>query len=151
MFHNVIMSLIALTFAGAAVAAEPSVTISDLHARPTAGKVGVAFFTATSTANDTIASVTSDCCKAVELHRTEKLNGVMSMRRIPQMSLSKNKPVRIQPDSKGGEHMMLIGLKKPLGEGDTVKVTFTFSKASPQTVVFPVQSASSKATVHELH
>ncbi len=151
MFHNILVSFAALMFAGAASAAEPSVTFTDLHARPTAGKVGVAFFTATSTANDTIASVTSDCCKAVELHRTEKLNGVMSMRRIPQMSLNKNKPVRVQPDAKGGEHVMLIGLKKPLSEGDTVKATFTFSKAPAQTVVFPVQSASSKATVHELH
>jgi periplasmic copper chaperone A len=129
MFNNILMPIVVLIFASQALG----------------------YFTATATTNDAITSTTSDCCKAVEIHRTEKLNGIMSMRRIAQMTLSKNKPTQVQPDAKGGEHIMFIGLKQPLREGDTVKVNFTFSKAPPQTVVFPVKSASSKPTVHELH
>ena len=151
MLNRILMSLVVLIFASSAFAVEPAITFSEVHARPTAGKVGVAFFTATSTKDDTILSVSSDCCKAVELHRTEKLNGVMSMRRIATLSLKKNTPVRIQPDAKGGEHVMLIGLEAPLKDGDTVKVNFTFSKAPAQTVVFPVKAASAASPVHELH
>jgi copper(I)-binding protein len=86
----------------------------------------------------------------VEVHRTEKLNGVMSMRRIAEVKLEKNEAVTIQPDAKGGEHMMLIGLKKPLNEGDSVKVTFTFKKSPVQTVTFPVK-ADAAPGAHELH
>jgi periplasmic copper chaperone A len=151
MFNKILMSLVVLIFASSALAVEPAVTFSDVHARPTAGKVGIAFFTATSTKDDTITSVSSDCCKAVEIHRTEKLNGVMSMRRIATLTLKKKTPTRIQPDAKGGEHVMLIGLKEPLAEGDSVKVNITFSKAPAQTLVFPVKAATAAPTVHELH
>jgi copper(I)-binding protein len=75
----------------------------------------------------------------------------MSMRRIAQLTLSKNKPVLIQPESKGGEHVMLIGLKKPLAAGDAVKVDFTFKKAPPQTVSFPVAPAAAAAPAEDSH
>ncbi len=151
MFNKILMSLVVLIFASSALAGESGVTFTEIHARPTPGKVGVAYFTATAPKDDAIASVTSDCCDAVELHRTDKFNGVMSMRRIASLSLKKNEPARIQPDSKGGEHVMLIGLKKPLNEGDTVKVNFTFTKAPAQTVIFPVKAAGAASGVHELH
>lgn len=150
MFNRLLTSFTILMFAGSALATEPQVTLSDMHVRPTAGKVGVAFFTANSTVDDAITHTSSDCCEAVEIHRTDKLNGVMSMRRIAEFTLAKNEATPIQPDSKGGEHMMLIGLKKPLNEGDTVKVTFTFKKSPVQTVNFPVK-ADAAPGAHELH
>lgn len=145
------MPLVVLTVTTAAFAADSAVTFTEVFARPSAGKVGVAFFTATSTTNDSITSVSSDCCDAVEIHRTEKLNGVMSMRRIAQLKLNKKTATRIQPDSKGGEHMMLIGLKEPLSAGDTVSVTFTFAKAPAQTLTIPVTALTPHDGVHELH
>jgi copper(I)-binding protein len=151
MLSKALAFVVMMTLAGAAVAADAAVTFTDTNARPTPGKVGVAFFTATSTVDDAIVSVKSDCCDAVEIHRTEKFNGVMSMRRIPQLTLSKNKPVLIQPESKGGEHVMLIGLKKPLAAGDAVKVDFTFKKAPPQTVSFPVAPATAAVPAEDSH
>jgi copper(I)-binding protein len=151
MFTKILMSLVVLIFASSAMAGDASVTFSDMQVRPSIAKVGVGFFTVTSTAHDTITAIHSDCCAAVELHRTEKLNGVMSMRRIAAFNLVKNKVARIQPDSKGGEHLMLIGLKEPLAEGDKVEVTFTFKKAPTQTVTFPVASEAPTSGVHELH
>jgi copper(I)-binding protein len=135
-------------FAGTAYAADPFVTFSDVFARPAPGEIGVAFFTATSSTNDAVTGVSSDCCKAVEIHRTEKLNGVMSMRRIGELSLKKGTPTLIQPESGGGEHMMLIGLKRPLVEGDTIKVNFTFKKAPARAITFPVKSALSSEDAH---
>ena len=57
MFNKLILAMLLTFFANAAVAADASVTISDAYAQPSAGKVGVAFFTATSTTNDAITGV----------------------------------------------------------------------------------------------
>jgi copper(I)-binding protein len=138
MFAKSVVLLATVFFSTMALAADAAVTISDQYAKPTAGKVGIAFFTATATKNDAITGVTSACCDAVELHRTEKINGIMSMRKISELTLKKGTPHRVQPDEPGGEHVMLIGLKSPLSESDEVRVTFTFDKAPSQTVTFPV-------------
>ncbi len=134
-----------------ALAAKHTVTIHKAHARPSINGIGIAYFTATSTGNDAITGVTSACCKAVELHRSEKINGIMSMRRIANLSLKKGKPTLVQPESEGGEHMMLLGLKKPIAEGDAVNVTFTFEKAPPQTVSFPVMAPKVSGDSHAHH
>jgi periplasmic copper chaperone A len=143
MFAKSIAILATVLFSMAALASDTAVTISEPYAKPTAGKIGIAFFTATASKNDSITSVSSACCDAVEIHRSEKFNGIMSMRKISELKLSKNEAHRVQPDEANGEHMMLIGLKKPLSIGDEVSVTFTFAKAPSQTVSFPVRDARS--------
>jgi len=145
-------ALLTLILATTVSAAElGAATFSDLHARPTSGKIGIAFFTVTTAKNDSITAVSSDCCDAVELHRSEKINGVMSMRRIGELSLKKNTPMRVQPDATGGEHLMLIGLKQPLEESKEVAVTFTFKKAGTQTVSFPILADKPPAADTEHH
>jgi copper(I)-binding protein len=146
MFAKLSMVLLALIFAAGAHAEEPSVRFNDKVVYPTAGKVGIGFFTVESSKNDAIIAASSECCKAVELHRNEKINGNMTMRRISELSLKKNKPVRVQPDSPGGEHLMLIGLESPLREGDAVTVTFTLKKAGAQTITFPVKPRPGSTT-----
>jgi copper(I)-binding protein len=143
-FSVFVSSILVATMALAADAT--SVTFSDVAARPSYAKVGLGYFTVTSTGADAITGVTSDCCKAVEIHRTEKINGTMRMRRIPELVLKKGKAVRIQPDSAHGEHLMFIGLKQPLKANEKVAVTFTFTKAPPQTVTFPVVAPKASAT-----
>lgn len=143
MFTRFASFLVIAGFASAVSAADlGAATFTEIYAKPSASGVGVAYFTVTSAKNDSIVGLSSNCCKAVELHRTEKLNGIMSMRRIAELSLDKKKPMRVQPDAEHGEHMMLLGLKSPLEVGDSVTVTFTFKKAGQQTVTFPVRGAS---------
>lgn len=152
MFVRFAAVLVTFCLATTAFAKEHSVSFTKLHARPTAStKIAIAYFTATSTGKDAILAVRSDCCKAVELHRTEKINGVMTMRRIAELSLEKDTPFDLQPSAKGGEHLMLIGLGKPLNEGDSVTVTFTMKKAGEKTVTFPVTGKLPDDDVHELH
>jgi copper(I)-binding protein len=146
MFARLFATAAIALFALSANAAEPKATITDAFAYPTAGKIGIAYFTVTTTTDDAITAVASQCCDAVELHRSEKINGIMSMRRIATLSLKKNKPMQIQPDSKGGEHLMLIGLKQPLNVGDDVVVTVTFDKAGTQKLVLPVKARQAAAT-----
>jgi copper(I)-binding protein len=146
MFAKLTAAVCITFFALAAHAVEPKATITEAFSYPTAGKIGIGYFTVTTATDDAITSVASQCCDAVELHRSEKINGIMSMRRIATLSLKKNKPVHIQPDSKGGEHLMLIGLKQPLNVGDDVAVTLTFEKAGTQILVLPVKPRQAAAT-----
>ena len=152
MFAKYVATLLTLFLATTVSAADlGAATFSDLQARPTQGKIGIAFFTVTAAKNDSIIAVSSDCCDAVELHRNEKINGIMSMRRIAELSLKKNTPMRVQPDAKGGEHLMLIGLKQPLVEDKEVAVTFTFKKAGTQTVSFPILADKASAGTDSDH
>ena len=49
--------------------------------------------------------------------------GVMKMRAVDKLALPAGKPVDLKP---GGYHVMLMDLKQPLKEGETVPVTLTF-------------------------
>jgi len=151
MFAKSWIVMLSLLFTSSAFATDASVAITDFYAKPSAGKVGIAYFTATSTKNDAITGITSDCCDAVEIHRSEKFNGIVTMRKVSELELEKRTPRRVQEDTPTGEHVMLIGLKKPLVVGEMVKATFTFTKAPPLTIRFPVTAPKTDDTAGEAH
>jgi copper(I)-binding protein len=98
-----------------------------------------------SDSDDKLISAATDICKTVELHTHKKIGNVYQMRPIETISLPKGKKVSLKP---GGLHIMLLNLKKPLNEGDTIQVTFTFEKAAEQTVDIEVRKAAAKKS-HE--
>jgi copper(I)-binding protein len=61
----------------------------------------------------------------------------MTMRQIPGgIPVPPGQTVAFAP---GGYHLMLMGLKAPLKEGDRVKATLTFEKAGPIEVTINVE------------
>jgi copper(I)-binding protein/putative intracellular protease/amidase/DNA-directed RNA polymerase subunit RPC12/RpoP len=77
--------------------------------------------------------------EAVELHRAEMDNGVMRMRKLARI------PVPIgKTDLTGELHIMLIGLKAPLKEGDQVALTLQFENSITKTVMVPVKKRISE-------
>ncbi len=154
MFRNFFAFLGVAFLASAVSAAEPQKpTITDAFIYPSAAKVGMGFFTVTSAKNDAIIEVSSDCCASVEIHRNEKINGVMTMRKVSNLAVEKGKPLKVQPGEKGGLHVMLIGLKQPLVVGDVVEVNFTFEKAGAVTQSFTVKAReqSTSGDEHSAH
>jgi len=71
---------------------------------------------------------------AVELHRAETENGMMRMRKLDRIELPIGKT-----DLTGELHIMLIGLKAPLKEGDQVALTLEFQTGVAKTVMIPVR------------
>jgi periplasmic copper chaperone A len=66
----------------------------------------------------------SPLATAVELHaRLSEAADDMRMREIPDIAIAAHGEVALTPR---GLHLMLIGLKEPLSEGDIVPVTLTF-------------------------
>lgn len=97
------------------------------HATSTAQPVGAGFFTvANSGAADRLVSVSCTCSQTVEMHSMSMAGGVMKMRKLEAIDVPSKGSVALEP---GGMHLMLIGLKAPLAEGQEVPLELRFDKA----------------------
>ena len=104
-----------------------------------AGRVGVVYLTITATGTaDTLLGASSPVAPKVELHESYEENGVMKMRPVASLPIPPGKPVKLAP---GGYHIMLVGLTKPLTEGQSFPVTLHFAKAGEVTVNAMVEKA----------
>lgn len=70
----------------------------------------------------TISAAASTQAKRVEIHRLEQVNGLMRMRRQPELVVSSRGRVVMAP---GGLHLMLMGLEAPLVPAQTLSVSLT--------------------------
>lgn len=130
----------AALFALPALAGDMKIMIMDPYARSGA-KTGAAFFHIMNhgDGDDRLIAAASDVAKRVELHtHIEDANGVMKMREVeggfPVPANGKHMLKR------GGDHVMFMGLDKPLEHGSTIEVTLTFEKAGDVTVEIPVDN-----------
>jgi copper(I)-binding protein len=89
----------------------------------------------------TIIGASSPACNAVQLHTMKGENGMMRMREVNAIELPAGKRVNLR---ESGYHLMLIGLKAPLKEGETVPVTLSI-KVGKQGVVKIKASAEVKS------
>lgn len=70
-------------------------------------------------------SADSTLAKNLELHEHTMENGMMKMQQVSRIEIPANGMVELQP---GGYHVMLLGLNRPLKEGDmaeTIKLYFS--------------------------
>ncbi|MGA7594157.1 MAG: copper chaperone PCu(A)C [Gallionella sp.] len=74
----------------------------------------------TSKRSATLIGASSPACKTVQLHSMAMEGGMMRMRQVKAIELPVGKRVNLR-DS--GYHLMLIGLKAPLKEGEMVPFT----------------------------
>ncbi len=86
----------------------------------------------------------SSVAKVVELHTHINNHGVMRMRKLPFIAIPGPGKVHLKP---GGLHVMLIGLHKPLKEGQQISVMLNFEDGSQKKVVMPVRSV--KGMMHK--
>lgn len=74
----------------------------------------------TSKQSATLIGASSPACRTVQLHSMRSENGMMIMREVQAIELPAGERVNLR---KSGYHLMLVGLKAPLKEGE--KVPFT--------------------------
>ena len=130
------LALMLLAFANLALAHHGSFLIIDgAYARavpPTAKNSGAFMLIENRGEQDRrLVDAVSDVSNVTELHTHLNDNGVMRMRKVPFIEVPAGGSVKLQP---GSYHVMLIGLKKPLNDGDPVNITLTFDDGSQQTV-----------------
>lgn len=109
-----------------------------VRATPGGAKITAAFMEIKSEGGDKLLSAKSDVAGRVEVHTHIMEGDVMKMRRVESLDVEKGGSRLLKPM---GDHIMLMDLKGPLKEGDTVKLTLTFEKAGDVAVEAPVEAA----------
>ena len=99
------------------------VKVSDAWARATApGQTSaVVQFSIISQEDAWLLAISSPVAGAVEMHSMTHENDVMKMRPIHLLPLPAGKQVELG----SGKHVMLLNLKQPLKEGDSIPLTLT--------------------------
>ena len=98
---------------------------------------------------DRLLDVTSDVAKRVEIHEHKDVDGVMKMRQVKAgLEVPMHGEMIMAP---GGYHVMLMGLKAPLVEGEAFDVTLVFEKAGEITVSVPIVNRATHQGGHSGH
>jgi copper(I)-binding protein len=121
-----------------AAQAEDGLKIEQPWARATPGgaKNGAAYVTLESASADALIAASSPVAEKVQLHTNTMEGGVMKMGPVEAVTLDPGKKVELKP---GGEHIMLMGLKRPLKDGETFPLTLTFRNAGKREVQVKVE------------
>ncbi len=122
-------TLAALVLLLAGCGDDAGVQVEQVWARPTAPTATNAAFYATitnqSAADDQLVAFSSPSCDEIELHRSEMTDGVMRMRPADAAD-SEILDGHTRTLAPGGLHLMCLGLREPLIEGETTKLDLTF-------------------------
>ena len=96
-----------------------------------------AFLDITSARDAALVKVESAIAATVEVHAMEMKNNLMTMREVPKIDLPAGKQVRLAP---GGFHIMLMDLKQPVKNGETVPLRLTIEYPDKKREVVEVKA-----------
>ncbi|MGB3447040.1 MAG: copper chaperone PCu(A)C [Xanthobacteraceae bacterium] len=147
---------VALAFGASAIAqaqdqSQPvkagDLVISNAWTRATPGgaKVGGGYLTIENkgTTADRLVGGTTTVAGKLEVHQMSMSDGVMKMHPVEGgLTIEPGKTVKLAP---GGYHLMLVDLKQPFKQGETVPVTLLFEKAGKVAVSLSVQGIGGAA------
>lgn len=104
-----------------------------------AAKTGAVYLTLMNhgAESDTLTKVSTPSADMAMAHETTMTDGVMKMRELERLELKPHETAVLAP---GGNHIMLVGLKAPLKEGEQISIVLTFEKAGDVTIDVPVVS-----------
>ncbi len=140
--------VLALALAAPAAVAAQGIQVIDAWSRPTPPgmDVGVAYFTIRNAGkSDRLLRVSSPVANSAELHVSEMKNGVVKMEGLASVDVGSGAPVAFEPS---GRHVMLVGLKRPLREGDVFPLTLTFANAGQVRTNVRVRGADGEDKSH---
>ncbi|NHF73708.1 copper chaperone PCu(A)C [Paracoccus xiamenensis] len=134
-------ALAAIALPAAAFAQDATVTVADGYARSANPKAGGAFMTIRNggAADCTLSGVSTDVAEVAELHTHKDMgDGVMKMTKIEG-------GITIPAGAehglvRGGDHVMLMGLKAPLENGQEVALALDFGDCGTVDAVLPVDN-----------
>lgn len=116
----------------AAALAHDGLEIRDAYARSANPQTAAAFMVVENhrDVDCQLTGVSSDAADMVELHTHSEQDGVMKMHKIDGgIAIPAGGEHTL---ARGGDHVMLMGLKKPLTDGDIVALTLDFGPCGTQ-------------------
>jgi copper(I)-binding protein len=115
------------------------------RATPKGASVGGGYITITNngTAPDRLIGGSADVAKTFEVHEMKMDGGVMKMRPVANgIEIKPGQTVTLEPS---GYHVMLVGLKQQLKQGEHFKATLEFATAGKVDVDFTVEGIGAKS------
>jgi hypothetical protein len=148
--------LLAIVFAlvaSASAASAATIEVKDAWIRtpPPGAPTAAGYVTITNhaIASDRLAGGATGMAASVTPHRMSMAGGIMRMRPIPGgLPVGASATVRLTPN---GDHLMLIGLKRPLKAGQHVKIVLQFQRAGNVPVDFAVRDAAPAGGMAGMH
>ena len=137
--------VLAITLAAAAGAARAAtIEVKDAWIRtpppgaPTAA--GYATITNRGFTSDRLTGARTAAAASADLHQMSMAGGVMRMRPVPGgRPIGASATIKLSPNS---DHLMLVGLKRPLKAGTHVVITLQFERAGAVAADFVVRDAA---------
>ena len=124
---------IALALASVTFAADVQLKSLDIRqpfarATPASAKTAAVFMAIENKGKevDRLLSASSPAAGIVEIHEMKMAGGMMQMREVSGLEIKPGATIELKP---GGYHVMLMDLKAPLKQGESVPVTLKFEKA----------------------
>jgi copper(I)-binding protein len=135
MKHLSLLAAGLLLSTGVLAGAADNVTVQDPYVRlapPNAPATG-AFMVIRNNGDQDVKVLKADnpVSRVTELHTHINDGGVMKMRPVPAIEIKAKGEAVLKP---GGLHVMMIDLKAPMKEGDSVPITLTFDDGSSKQV-----------------
>ena len=125
-----------------------TITVEQAWARATPGgaRTGAAYMTLINSgaSTDRLLSATTPVADQVQFHKETEDNGVSRMREVHNVERSPGGKIIFKPSEM---HMMIVGLKQPLTEGQTFPLTLQFEKAGKIDLTIPIEKVG--AMKHE--
>ncbi len=115
------------------------------RATPGGAKVGSGYMRIVNRGSepDRLIGGTADTAARVEVHESSTVNGVARMRPVEGgLVIKPGETVELKP---GGLHAMLVDLKRPLKEGETIKGTLEFEKAGTVAIEYRVSGIGAQS------
>jgi|GEM_PF-184929 len=129
------------------VYADSALTAEGAWARATPpGSVNSAAYATLHNSGDELAKIvaaSSPVAETVELHTVMHEGDVAKMRQVPFINVAANGTTVLKP---GAYHVMLLDLKQPLAEGETIEVTLELADGEEFALEMPVKKG--KAMMH---
>ena len=143
------MKKFVLSIASIAAVFGANVEIDGAYARASIPNVpnSAAFFVIKNNSDKDIAitSANSDIAEKNELHTHIKENKMMKMIKIEKLVVPAKSSLELKS---GGDHVMLMGLKKELKAGDEINLELSFSDGDKKSIKVPVKDLAS--TMHKM-
>ena len=143
------MKKFVLSIASIAAVFGADVEIEGAYARASIPNVpnSAAFFVIKNNSDKDIAitSANSDIAEKNELHTHIKENKMMKMMKIEKLVVPAKSSLELKS---GGDHVMLMGLKKELKVGDEINLELSFSDGDKKSIKVPVKDLAS--TMHKM-
>ena len=149
-----ILAILLLAMASQVHAGEVQITEAWARATAPGQDSAMVAMNITSLKDGSVVAVSSDASTSAEIHSMTHENGMMKMRALESLPLKANEPTALG----NGNHLMLIGLKKPLQAGDNVAINVTVRFANKKeeivkanAVVKPLTGAGGEHMHHHHH